>query len=404
MSHRHVTPLRMSFLVAAMTWIAPFSLSTYLPSFPDIQASLGASELDMQHSLSYYLWAFAAMTLVYGPLSDAHGRRSVVLWAFCAYAIASIVCALAGSIEVFLLGRAGQGMAAAAGLVIGRAALRDVFGGAQARRVMSTVMLIFAGGPAVAPIIGGVLQDWFGWRPVFWFLAAFGIVVWLIVFLRLPETLPPVARVRVPLSRVGHVYRDALTRGRFLALVVMTGFNFGGMFLYIAASPFVLYRHLGFEATEFWRLFVPLMCGIVLGAWSSGRFAERIEPRQAVRIGYGVMAFGVALNLMQAWWLEPTSFNVIAPVAVYAAGMSFAVPNLSLMALDCFPCQRGMASAVMSAFQLGSNGVIAGFIVAWAAQALPRLALVDAMLFATSLMLWLWFARRGDRGHATASP
>ncbi|MEW6765273.1 MAG: MFS transporter, partial [Pseudomonadota bacterium] len=140
-------PLRVSFMVAALAMLAPFTLDTYLPSFPAIAADLSATPQEMQRTLSDYLWTFGAMMLVYGPLSDALGRRRVVLVALLGYALASLGCALADDIDTLVLMRAAQGMAAGAGLVIGRALVRDLFEGPQAQKVMANVMLFFAIAP-----------------------------------------------------------------------------------------------------------------------------------------------------------------------------------------------------------------------------------------------------------------
>src|SRR3990172_7790848 len=148
--HRHFG-LRLSFTVALFAMLAPFSIDTYLPSFPDIAKEFAASPVAMQQTLSLYMLAFAVMMLVYGPLSDAFGRKNVVLVSVVAYVVSSIGCALATDMRWLLLMRVGQGLSASGALVVGRAIIRDAFAGAAAQRVMSQVMLIFAVAPAVPP-------------------------------------------------------------------------------------------------------------------------------------------------------------------------------------------------------------------------------------------------------------
>ncbi|HSD97339.1 MAG TPA: MFS transporter, partial [Sulfuricaulis sp.] len=163
--HRH--GLWLSFTVALLAMLAPFSIDTYLPSFPDIGREFSVSSVVLQQTLSFYLLAFATMMLVYGPLSDAYGRKTVVLVSVAVYVATSIGCALAPNIHWLLLMRIGQGISASGALVVGRAIIRDAFAGAAAQRAMSQVMLIFALAPAIAPVIGGWLHDAFGWRSVF---------------------------------------------------------------------------------------------------------------------------------------------------------------------------------------------------------------------------------------------
>lgn len=389
-SHAH-HPLRISFVVAALIMLAPFTLDTYLPSFPDIQRELGASAQDMQHTLSFYLWAFGAMTLVYGPLSDAFGRRPVVLVAVAVYVAASIGCALAPDIGTLVLMRIGQGVAAGAGLVIGRALVRDLYAGAQAQRVMANVMLFFALAPAAAPVIGGWLHDAAGWRAVFWFLAGLGIAVWWLAFTRMPETLPAAGRTSVHPAFIARSYARAFTNPRFMGLVLVFAVNFGGMFLYIASAPALIYEHLGYGVDDFWRLFVPLVIGIVLGSQVAARLSARLAPQASVSIAFAIMAVAVGANLVQAYALAPQPWLVVAPIALYACGMAFAMPSLSLLALDCYPRQRGMASAVQSSLQLGSNGLVAALLVTPLSRSLQGLATGMAGLFLLALAMWgLW--------------
>ncbi|MDH4133930.1 MAG: Bcr/CflA family efflux MFS transporter, partial [Gammaproteobacteria bacterium] len=199
--------------VALLAMLAPFSIDTYLPSFPDISREFSASPVYLQQTLSFYLLAFAVMTLVYGPLSDSFGRRRVVLVALLVYVASSIGCWLAPNAHWLLVMRVGQGLSASAGVVVGRAVIRDVFAGAQAQRVMATMMLIFALAPAIAPIVGGWLHDAFGWRAVFLFLTLLGLAVWLWVAVRLPETLPAVARQSIHPRAVAASYYGALRNG-----------------------------------------------------------------------------------------------------------------------------------------------------------------------------------------------
>lgn len=399
MSAQRPHPLRVSAVVAALIMLAPFTLDTYLPSFPDIQAEFQASAQDMQHTLSFYLWAFGVMTLVYGPLSDAFGRRPVVLGALLFYILASAGCALAPDMGTLVLARIGQGLAAGAGMVIGRALVRDLYAGSEAQRVMANVMLFFSLAPAAAPVIGGWLHDAAGWRAVFWFLAGLGLGVWLLAYTRMPETLPPVARVGVAPRFVAASYLRALTAPRFMGLVLLLGVNFGGLFLYIASAPAIIYRHLGYGSGDFWRLFLPVVAGIVTGSQLAGRLSGRWRPGSEVWAGLALMGLASLFNLVQAQWPAPQTWAVVGPVALYAAGMSFAMPSLTLMALDCFPYQRGMASAVQSAFQLGANGLVAALLVTPLSRSLAGLAAGMSGLVLLSLMLWVgWLLGPGRRG------
>src|SRR4029453_12090621 len=164
-------------LLAALSTLGPFSIDAYLPAFAGIQASLNASPLEIQQTLSAYLFAFGLMFLFHGALSDSFGRRPVILVALVVYTIASAGAALAGSAHALILWRAAQGLSVGAGMVVGRAMIRDLYGPEDAQRLMSLVTLFFGLAPAIAPVIGGWLFVGLGWRSIFWFLALAGAIL-----------------------------------------------------------------------------------------------------------------------------------------------------------------------------------------------------------------------------------
>src|SRR3981189_3020654 len=174
--------------------LGPFSIDAYLPAFAGIQAALGATPLEIQQTLSGYLFAFGLMFLFHGALSDSFGRRPVILVALVVYTIPSVGAALAGTVHSLILWRVLQGLSVGAGMVVGRAMIRDLFGQEDAQRLMSLVTLFFGLAPAVAPVIGGLLFASLGWRSIFWFLTAVGLVLVVAGWIRLPETLPEANR------------------------------------------------------------------------------------------------------------------------------------------------------------------------------------------------------------------
>jgi len=392
--------LPLSLVVGLLAMLAPFTVDTYLPSFPDIAAELVATPLQMQQTMSLYLLAFAVSTLFHGPLSDSLGRRRVALAALLIYAVSSVGCALALNIEQLILARIGQGLAASAGLVIGRAMIRDCYEGPAAQRVMARMMLIFAIAPAAAPVVGGLLHEAFGWRAVFWFLGAVGLGLAAMLLLGSSETHPRGRRQSIHPVAVGRAYLTALRSARFMGLALTFALIFGGFFLYVAGAPHIIYHHLGLGVNDFWLLFVPLVGGVVAGSFTAGRLAGRVAPRRIVSGAFALMAVAGLLNLLQALLMEPAPLNVIAPAALYLMGMATAMPNLSLMGLECFPHNRGMASAMQSFTQMGMAALVVGLISPWVVPHLPWLALTMVGLNGAALLLW-WVVRldpaRGGR-------
>jgi DHA1 family bicyclomycin/chloramphenicol resistance-like MFS transporter len=222
--------------------------------------------------------------------------------------------------------------------------------------------MLFALAPAIAPIIGGWLHAWFGWRSVFVFLAALAAVLWLATALRLPETLPPEKRQPLRPSYLWGAYRNVLGNRQFLALTLAVGFNFAGFFIYVLAAPVFLMRHLGVSETGFAWLFVPSVSGLLVGSWLSGRFAGRWSPRATIARGYAVMALGAVINVGVNLALPPGLPWSVAPLFVYTLGNAIAMPSLTLMALDLYPEKRGMASSCQSFLQSAISTFGAGVL------------------------------------------
>jgi DHA1 family bicyclomycin/chloramphenicol resistance-like MFS transporter len=380
-------------VVALLSMLGPFTIDTYLPSFPGIQDELGVGPAAMAQTLSFYLLAFAASTLLWGPLSDAYGRRRAVGASLVAYVVSSLGCALAADFSSLLAFRVLQGLAASAGVVVGRAMIRDVYAGPKAQRALSSVMLLFALAPAVAPIVGGLLHETFGWRSVFCFLTAYGIAALAVVRFAMPETLPRRARQSIHPGLVLRSYARTLRRPRFVALVLAVALAFGGIFLYVSGSPAVVFDHLGYGADDFAVLFVPFVGGLMLGSFVSGRLAHRWPAPTIVRNAFTVMLLATLLNIAQAWALPPLPWNVIGPLALYACGAALAMPGITVMSLDCFPQQRGVASGMQGFVQMVVMAAVGGALMPLVHQRIAWFALGQFALLCLALICWTVAAR-----------
>jgi DHA1 family bicyclomycin/chloramphenicol resistance-like MFS transporter len=345
------TALILTWLLGGYTMIGPFSISTYMPFFPDIAASLETNLVEVQLSLSVYLVGFGAMMLLHGPLSDSYGRRPVILLGLLTYTLASVGAALATSIEQLFIFRAIQGLAAGAGSIVGRAIIRDRLEGPAAQRLLSQVTMIFALAPAFAPVVGGWLHNGFAWQSVFVLLAIFGLVQLIASYAYLPETLPENKRSPMHPVALGKRYGTVLKNKPFWLLSIAVSSNFAGFFLYIASAPAFILDHLGLEADQFGWLFIPTMSGVMLGGYLSGRLAKHIGPQTTARYGYGVMFLATALNLSYNLLLPPVIPWVILPIVLYTTGMALAMPSITLLTLDLFQTIRGMVSSLQGFIQ-----------------------------------------------------
>lgn len=388
MSHTQTPPKGLTLIVALTTMIGPFTIDTYLPSFPAIEAEFGISRALLSQSLAFYLAAFAISTLVLGPLADRLGRRRVILGTLLFYVAASLGCALADDYGTFLFFRLMQGVAAGGGLAAGRAMIRDVYNPRDAQHAMSRVMMLFAVAPAIAPVIGGWLHDAFGWHSVFYFLALYSGVVYLLMLFLIPETLAPALRQSFHPVNVARVYGRTLVHRRFLSLVFIVSCYFGGMFLYIAGAPTVIFDFMNLESGDFAVLFVPMVAGMIAGAWLSGRLAHRWQAERTVKLALTLMALGTLLNAAQALWLPPSAVTMIAPLMLYTCGIGIAMPAMTVLSLDCFPHNRGSASAVHGFVQMLGNALIASVAVPLLSHHPSHLALGQLALVAIALLLW----------------
>lgn len=382
----------LAFLLAAMAALGPFSIDAYLPSFHAIGSELGAGELAVQQTLTYYLAPFALMTLWHGALSDAFGRKRVVLIGFALFALASLLCVLAPCIEILWLGRLLQGATAGAGIVVSRALIRDLFEGPQAQKLMAHVAIMFALAPAIAPVVGGWLQTLLGWRAVFVFLALFALVLLALCWWRLPETLPVGKRQPFSARYLLRAYRQTFTQPAFMSACLGIAFFFMGFFVYVLSAPIFIMQHLGLGETQFYWLFGPGMSGLMLGSWISGRLAGRRTPRQLLVLATSIMGTASLLNLGVCLWLPAGVPQNVLVIGLYTVGMSVSMPVLTLLALDIFPIQRGLAASVQSFVQSGINSLasIAFVPLLWASP-LHLMWGQAAMFLVGALMVFLYF-------------
>ncbi len=381
-------------LLATLGMLGPFSIDTYIPAFAGIASSLDATPLQMQQTLSAYLFGFAFMSLFHGALSDSVGRRPVVLWGLAAFTLASVGCALSQSIEQLVFFRAVQGLTTGAGIVVSRAVVRDMFPPAQAQRVMSQITIYFGVAPAVAPMIGGVLFALLGWHSVFWFLALVGVALWTANYKLLPETLHITQRQPLNVRNLLQGYWKLGLDPRFVLLAFASGVPFNGMFLYVLSAPVFLGEHLALAPTQFFWFFVLTIGGIMGGAWVSGRMAGRRAPKQQIKYGFLIMLGMALVNLLANTLFTAHVSWAMLPVALFAFGWAMMVPVITLLVLDLHPDRRGMASSLQAFIGASANGLVAGVIAPLVMHSTVGLAATSLAMLSVGLLAWLWLHRR----------
>lgn len=389
MSERRTPQWLLVVILAGLGMVGPFTIDTIFPAFAQMGVELDVGEVALQQLVSAYLLSFAAMSLFHGPISDAIGRRPVIIVGGVLFVAASVGSALAPSLGWLLVFRVLQGGAAGAGQILSRTMVSDLFPRDVAQRVMSHIAMIFAIAPALAPVVGGWLLLLGDWRSIYWFLAAFGLLVTLLVVVALPESNPPTDRTPLKMGPlVGgllDVWRDPT--GRLLAFAGMA--NFSGMFLYISSAPLFVVNLLHGGEQDFWWLFFPLIGGMVAGSFVSGRLVNRLTTDQIATLGYRVSLVAALINVALAVvpGTQGMPWSILA-LPLYTFGIALAFPVLTLEMISHFPHHRGAASSVQSFVQLLANALIAGVVAPLVAQNLWGIALVAAASTVFGWALW----------------
>ncbi len=381
-------------LLALLGMLGPFSIDTYLPAFAGIAHSIGATPIEMQQTLSAYLFGYAFMNLFHGSLSDSFGRRPVVLCGLAVFTAASVGCALSQNIAQLVFFRALQGLSTGAGIVVSRAVIRDMFAPAQAQKVMSQVTIYFGVAPAIAPIIGGFLLVHLGWHSIFWFLVAVGVALFVANYKLLPETLHVSQRQPFHARPLMRGYWQLISDPRFLLLALASGVPFNGMFLYVLSAPAFLGDHLHLAPTQFFWFFLLNIGGIMAGAWASGRMAGKVAPKRQIRDGFVIMLASSVINVLANALFAPNVLWALWPIAIFSFGWALMVPVITLLVLDLHPARRGMASSLQAVIGSAANGVVAGVISPLVMHSTLALAWTALAMMAVGLIAWIWLHGR----------
>ncbi|MFF3325896.1 Bcr/CflA family multidrug efflux MFS transporter [Streptomyces sp. NPDC002889] len=351
--------LLVTLVLGGLTALPPLSMDMYLPALPAVTDSLHAPAATVQLTLTACLAGMALGQLVVGPMSDKWGRRRPLLVGMIVYVAATAICALAPGIELLIGFRLLQGLAGAAGIVIARAVVRDLYDGVEMARFFSTLMLISGVAPIIAPLIGGQVLRVTDWRGIFVVLTAVGLLLTLVVLKWLHETLPEEKRHSGGVGEALRTMRGLLADRVFTGYTLAGGLAFAALFAYISASPFVVQEIYGASPQTFSLLFGLNSIGLITVGQINGKLlVGRVSLDKALGIGLAVITLAAtALLLMTSGVFGRVG---LAPVAaglfVLMSAMGLAMPNTNALALTRTPHAAGSASALIgtSAFLIGA--------------------------------------------------
>jgi DHA1 family bicyclomycin/chloramphenicol resistance-like MFS transporter len=383
-------------LVAGLSMLGQFAIATYLPAFSIMAQALHATPAQIQQSLSAYLLPFSLMVPWHGAISDAIGRRRIILAGNALFTVGSLMCAAAPSISLLYAGRALQGMSAGAGVIVGRAMVRDVFDGTDAQKIMALVAMIFALAPAIAPVCGGWLLLWTGWRSIFLFLAFLSASLVVISWFLVPETLPAARRYPLHPVSLARAYGTLLGKPRFVALALANAAVNLGIYLYVLAAPTFVVKHLGLGEQSFGYLFIPIVAGLIAGAAVAHRAAGDGNAARNVLLGHLVMVVAGVINIsVNAMHASPMPWALVA-LPVFGLGMMMTQPFLQILALDCFPERRGLASSCYVTVQQFGNFMSSALLVPMLLGSTLYMALGMAVLQSLGLVMFCVARRHGE--------
>ena len=359
------------------------------PALISIQQDLGTSATAVQQTVSLFFVAMAFMCLWHGVLSDAWGRRKPLFIGLVVLVLTSLLSLLATRIEHLWMLRTVQGLVVGLGNILCRAVIRDLHSGEAAQKMIAHTSLVQAAGSILLPMLGGWLTWMWGWRALFAFLGAVGVMLLLVYARNLPETLPPARRQAIRLDSLWRNYRLVLGSPWFMRLSVAHACNWAALFLYVAAAPQLLTHLLGRSPTDVYLVFTPMMVGLIAGFLFLPRLLQRLGTQRTLYLAYSGFVLVNVLNTTMAAWLPPGLIHLL-PIAAYAFVTALAMPLLVGHALHPFPDNAGLAASCQMFLQYSMMAVVAGLLAPLLWDSLWHLALGCAALTCISMTLLLW--------------
>jgi DHA1 family bicyclomycin/chloramphenicol resistance-like MFS transporter len=352
----------LALLVGGLVAFSPLSTDMYVPAFPALTESFGTEIGLVTLTLSLYLWAFAFSQLIYGPLSDRYGRKPALLAGLTLYVVTSIACALAPNIETLIVARFFQAIGACAGQVIGRAIIRDLHDGTAATKMLAYITVLMGATSMISPVSGGYLSVWLGWRAIFWFLTAYGIVFTLIIALGWKESNKNLDRNAIQPARTLRTFGSLLRDRVFTSYTISLSFFFAALFTYISSGPFVFIGVFGLEPQQFGLVFTAIASVFITSSMIMGRISHRVNVDRIYARAIVAAAFGGILMGIVSVSAYANIYTIVASFMIVTFSFGFMMPVSFSSALAPHAKIAGSASSLMG-FLNSMFGAFAGALI-----------------------------------------
>lgn len=354
---------RTSLLGAGLVAIGPISMALYTPAMPALAQAFDTSDSLIKLTLTAYFLGFAVTQLICGPLTDAFGRKPVTLAFLALYLLSSVLATFAPDVTWMLVARALQGVGAAVGIAVSRAIVRDQFTGQNSARIMNTIAMMLALGPAISPTIGGFVLEWFGWQQIFWCMVVYGLALTLAVVIFQAETNAFTGMHHLKPARLAANYMSLLGDRRFLRPSLLVGFCLGNLYAMTTVLPFVLIYEVGLSPSNFGMSMMLQSGSFIAGTIVTGRLLKRIDANKLMPAGMIGLTIGSTLMVYLLTTQPPSLVTTMVPVMVFAFSLAFILPASFTMAMQDFPHIAGAASSVMGFLQFG-GGIVGSLLIA----------------------------------------
>jgi len=351
----------MFLLLGAITALTPLAIDMYLPAMPTIADDLGVEAGKVQMTLTAYTLFYAFGQLIHGPLADSFGRKPIIILGTILFAITSVFSVYVSDVDTLITLRAVQGFAGAAAAVVIVALIRDLFADEEYARTMSYITLIMTVAPLIAPMVGGHLTEWFGWRSIFILLTVYAVVIIFLIHRKIPETLPLESRREFKLRGILRNYLSLLTNKSSLGLMFSSAFSFAGLFSFITAGSFVYIDLFGLSPTQFGYLFSTNVIFMIIFTTLNGGLVRKLGSHHMLRIGLSIQLVSGFLLLL-SWFFNWGLWGIAPFVSLFVGPMAMVGSNSMALLLKSNAHMAGTASSLAGTLRFGLGAVISGII------------------------------------------